>query len=267
MTLLKTAINLTTDPAKNNFNSDAPDMTEQTEVFIMSSNIAPQHMSVATLVDLSLEEMYKYRQGKPFNDQFALELFRRALRERDPLAWEAIQQNFYGIVMRWLQGHPMRIAACRLDSEENYVAQTFARFWIATVNNPNLAFRSLAAVLQYLRACLNGLILDTLRTYSRSQEITLPESDALEELAVDDGDDADELWEVIKSLLPDERQQRVAYLLFYCNLKPREIIRYLPQEFSNIHVIYRLRRNIIDRLTRAGDVFRYRLNTEGERDN
>lgn len=266
MTLEHTEFNVTTDPTKNNFNSDVPKMTEQAETFSTSSNSAPQDMSIPTLVDLCFEEIKKYRHGKPFNDQFALELFRRALREHDALAWEAIQRNFHGIVLRWLQGHPMRTAACRLDSEENYIAQAFTRFWVAMLNNQGLTFRTLASVLQYLRACLNGIILDTVRTYSRPREIPLPESEVLEELVANDGDDVDELWETIKSLLSDERQQRVAYLLFYCRLKPREILHYLPQEFSDIQEIYRLRRNIMERSLRAADLFRYRFNASGERD-
>lgn len=262
MTPQNTVFKVTIQLVKNTFNSDEPEMTEQEEVFIMSSHSEPQDMNVSTLVDLCLKEINKYRHGQPSNDQFALELFRRALSEHDTLAWQAIQQSFYGIVLRWLQGHPMRTEACRLDSEENYVAQTFTRFWVATVNNQEIAFRTLAAVLQYLRACLNGIILDTVRTYSRPREVSLPESDVLEELAADDRDDADELWEVIKSLLTDERQQRVAYLLFYCHLKPREILWYQPREFSDIREIYRLRRNIMERLIRSADLFRYRLAEE-----
>ena len=37
-----------------------------------------------------------------------------------------------GWFVGWLRRHPKRDIACRLDSEENYVAQTFERFWQAT---------------------------------------------------------------------------------------------------------------------------------------
>jgi hypothetical protein len=52
----------------------------------------------------------------------------------------------------------------------------------------------------------------------------------------------------------------VAYLVFQCNLKPREIIRRCPQEFSEVQEIYRLRRIIVERLLRNADYIRYRLN-------
>ncbi len=63
----------------------------------------------------------------------------------------------------------------------------------------------------------------------------------------------------MKSLLAGEREQRVAYLLFHCNLKPREIVRYCPGEFSGEGEIYRIKRNIMERLLRNSDTIRWRL--------
>ena len=71
------------------------------------------------------------------------------------------------------------------------------------------------------------------------------------------------MWKVIKGLLPNKREQRLAYLLYINGLKAREIIRYLPEEFNDINEIYRLTRNIIERLMRNRDQFRWRL-SDGE---
>ena len=60
-------------------------------------------------------------------------------------------------------------------------------------------------------------------------------------------------------MLSDEREKRLAYLLFHCGLKPREIIRFCPQEWSDVHEIYRLRRNIMARLLYNADQLRWRL--------
>jgi len=247
--------------AKSDLCSDGHELPQQINASTASSDISSQDMSVSALADQCIKEINKYRRGETSNDKFGLELFHRALMERDTLAWEAIQQSFNGMVLHWLQSHSMKTVACRFDSEENYVAQTFTRFWVATVSNQGIEFRTLAAVLRYLHASLNGAILDTLRTYSRPHEVPLPESHESEELVAEDRDDANELWEAIKSLIPDERQQRVAYLLFYCHLKPREILQYCPQEFCDIREIYRLRRNIMERLLRRADLFRWRLNS------
>ena len=216
-------------------------------------------MSVAALAAGCMTEMDKYRRGEPHSDQYCVELLRRALVQRDHEAWESVQQRFTGMMQRWMHSHPMREMACRHDSQENYIAQAFARFWIATVVHQKVEFRTVASALRYLRASLNAAVLDTLRAYARPKEMPLPEHEESSELYTCDQDDAGEVWEVVRSFLPDERDQRVAYLLFHCGLKPREILKHCPREFSDIQEIYRLRRNITERLARNSALLRWRL--------
>jgi hypothetical protein len=110
-------------------------------------------------------------------------------------------------------------------------------------------------------------VIDKLRVYSRPKEAPLPEpgSDAphVEEPASEDAYGSHDMWEVIRSLLPNKRERRLAYLLYYCGLKPREVMQYCPKEFSDIQEIYRLTRNILERLMRNRDQFRWRL-SDGE---
>jgi DNA-directed RNA polymerase specialized sigma24 family protein len=162
-------------------------------------------------------------------------------------------------VRAWLRRHPKRAAACRLESEENYVAQAFERFWQSTTSNQRVGFSTLAAALQYLHASLHGAILDTLRAYARPREVSLPEPGEPGEPQVEESSESSEVWEVLKTMLPNPREQRVAYLLFYCGLKPREIVRLCPQEWCTVYEIYRLRRTIMERLLRNADHLRWRL--------
>jgi hypothetical protein len=177
----------------------------------------------------------------------------------DQDAWQWLYQSFSEVVRGWLRRHPSKEAACHLDSEENYVAQAFERLWQATVRQ-QLEFSTLAAALRYLRASLNGALLDALRAYSRPREVSLPEPGDLGEPQVEDSTDSGEVWEILQTMLPNVREQRLAYLLFHCGLKPREILHFCPQEFSDVHEIYRLRRNIMERLLRNADRLRWRLN-------
>jgi hypothetical protein len=87
----------------------------------------------------------------------------------------------------------------------------------------------------------------------------LPEYGDPEEPFGEDTHEGHEVWEAILHLLPDSRDQRVAYLLFHCGLKPREIIHFCPQEFSDVQEVYRLRRNIMERLLHHADYLRWRL--------
>ena len=68
--------------------------------------------------------------------------------------------------------------------------------------------------------------------------------------------DSNEIWEVLQTLLLSTHEQRLAYLLYHCGLGPREILHCCPQEWSDVQEIYRLRRNIVERLLRHADSMR-----------
>jgi hypothetical protein len=221
-----------------------------------------RNMSLSALADHCMSEINNYRRGEAYSDQYCLEIFRRAMLQHDDAAWTLLEDRFREFLLGSFRRHPRFEAASRLDSPENYVARAFERFWLAAVHNQQLEFTTLAAALLYLRGCLNSTILDALRAYSRTKEVVLPEPDFAGEPIAEDLSRSPGLWEAIRGMLPSEREQRLAYLLYYCNLKPREILRVCPQEFSNVQEIYRLRRNIVERLERDVDQIRWKLRGE-----
>jgi len=201
-------------------------------------------LNVSALVEQCRQEIQAYRRGETSNEAYSLELLRRAIVQGDQAARVGVQQCLGEIVQGWLHCHPCREAACRWESEENYVALAFERFWQATVQQRE-ACRTLARALHYLRASLHGAILDTLRIYSRPREVPMS---LLGEPHVADHTDRSEVWEILQTMLPNEREQRLTYLLYHCGLKPREIMCFYPQEWSDVQEIYRLQHNIIERL-------------------
>jgi hypothetical protein len=220
----------------------------------------PGKMSLTDLAECCVCEMNKYRRKEPSNDQYCLEIFRRAVVLRDNDAWAILQRQFNDSMRIWLGRHPSRDAALRHDGEQSYIDDAFRRFWQA-VSEQKLTFSTLASALSYLHLCLNCAIMDALRAYSRPKEEPIPEygqSDTDEPL-VEDSYQENELWEILDGLLSGEKEKRVAYLHFHCNLKPREIIRYSPGEFSSEAEIYRLKRNIMERILRNADKIRWRL--------
>ncbi len=221
-------------------------------------------MNIPALAERCKRELDKYRRGEASDDQYGVELFSRALLERNSFAWEVVQQCFNAMVLGWMWEHHLREIACRHDSEENFVAQAFSRFWLATAGNEEIKFQTLGAALRYLRASLHGVIIDTLRAYSRANVTALPEYDDTSGPQTEDRYDGGELWQVISKLLPEARDRRVAYLLYHCGLKPREIVHFCPQEFDDVHEIYAVRRNIIDRLRRNSDIIRWHMYSECE---
>jgi hypothetical protein len=216
-------------------------------------------LGFSQLATQCLKEIDNYRRGEPYTDTYGVELLRRATVERDQEAWAWMQHCFSGLALGWLRRHPSREAACRLENEENYVDQAFERFWQATTSTRKVEFSTLASALRYLHLSLNAAILDTLRAYGRIREVSLPEPGEPGEPYIEDVSSSSEVWEMLQTLLPDKREQRLAYLLFHCGLKAREIVRFLPQEWSDVHEIYRLRRSITQRLLRNRDQLRWHL--------
>ena len=234
-------------------------LTEQLFPVSDANKLLCSALNTQQLADECLKELDHYHRGEPSTDVYGVELLRRATILDDPQAWERMQYCFGSLILAWLRRHPSREIACRLENEEYYVAQTFERFWQATTLTQKVTFSTLAAAMRYLQLSLNGAILDSLRANKRSKEVPLPETGELGEPFIEDVTFGNEVWEVIQSLLPDKREKRLAYLLFYCGLKAREIVRFLPEEWSDVHEIYRINRTITERLSRNAERLRWRL--------
>lgn len=196
-------------------------------------------------------------------EQADLELFQRVLAYHHDDDWCQLFARFQGLVLSWVRTHPHYDLASRYYEADHYVALAFERLWQATVRNRSLTFTSLGSALSYLKASLNGTILDTLRSYTRP-EIPLPDPDLFyhEELVWEDTIADREIWEALKQLCPAPREQRIAYLLFHCGLKPRQIVQLCPDEFPQAADVYRIRNTLVDRLLRHADWLRWRLHGE-----
>src|SRR5689334_7153301 len=107
------------------------------------------------------------------------------------------------MVRGWLWRHPKRRLASRFESEENYIAQTFERFWQATALNRRMEFRTLGAALLYLRACLNGVVIDMLRTYVRPGEVSLQEFREPVEPFAEDDFEINDVYYVLQTIFSD----------------------------------------------------------------
>ena len=233
--------------------------SERLSFFEESGELLPEAMSVTALAEAAKREISRYHGGEAYDQRYCLELLRRATLQNDSTAWECLQELFSDLVRRWLHQSPHREAACRLDSEENYIAQAFERFWLATSQNQHVEFQTIGSALQYLRACLQSVLLDTLRSASQDREITPLLLDTYGEAREEDNLESYELWETLRKIISNPREQRLAYLLYHCGLKPREIIHFCPEEFSNVQEVYVMRRNIVERLRRNAYRLRHLL--------
>jgi integrase len=169
-----------------------------------------------------------------------LELWRRASRKGDLEAWAAFQQDLEGTVLAWFHAHPSSEAASRVQSESHFVARAFEQVWHLVVQR-QVACQELSEALVYLRASLNGAILEELRVARREGSASsLPDRQEPSESGA--------VWGKLQAALSNERERRLAYLLYHCGLRPAEIARLDPQEWSDVQQVMRLRAFILRRL-------------------
>ena len=211
---------------------------------------AQQHLPSAQSSPVSLGQASAH--DVPPNS--AMEALLRQMLEGDLEAWAGVEQYLSETVHSWLHVHPSKEAACYWESEEHYVSLAFERFRQAVAAGQLQAHTSLPTILRYLQACLNGVLLYSLRAKVRPGRIALQKPAPAEEQPEEDQPGDHQLWEGIQHLFPDLRERRVAYLLFQCNLSPRDIFCLAPQEFSDVHEICRLRARIFERILLHSDL-------------
>lgn len=173
-----------------------------------------------------------------------MELLHRANTYGDLEAWAAFQQGLEEAVLTWFHGHLGSEAVCRVQSEKHFVARAFERLR-QTALQRQVTFETLPKALLYLQASLCGAILETQRASSRPKAVSLflPE-----EPSAPDHTNGSEVWEILQTMLQNEREQRLAYLLFHCGLSPKEIMHCCPQEWSDVQEIHHLRCNLLKHL-------------------
>ena len=180
----------------------------------------------------------------------SLELLRCAITQGDQDAWAEFQQSLEETVLTWLHAHPGKEAVCRCQSEQHFVALAFERLRQAAIQG-KVAYERLSEVFVYLRASLNGAILETLRISSCPEAVSERQ---LVERNLEGHPKSLEVWYWLQARLSSERERRLAYLLYHCGLGPGEIVRCYPQEWSDVHEIARLRVNILARLMNGFDL-------------
>ena len=201
-------------------------------------------------------------QGVTGRDGTGLELFRRAICERDEEAWRAIIEQYRGIVVAAIRRRP---AATQLREDDMYwVNRAFQRFWVAVRPERFEQFAELPAVLRYLSMCAASVLLDDLRARRGFQFLSLDEAGPHSARAADHGDlvssrlDAAALWGAVREALPDDTDRLVAQLSFIGALTPREIFARHRDRFETVNDVYRVKRNLMERLRRDPLVRQYR---------
>ena len=176
-------------------------------------------------------------------------------------AWESLFTLYRGLVASWVRQHPASDSVTERDDCVNLV---FERFWVAVGPQRFAEFPSAAALLKYLKMCVHTVLIDEVRARRVTQR-TLAAWPAGETLAVggDVGVTAtarladDELWELVSREVTDEGERLLLYLTVGLDLSPRQIHARYPRVFGSVRDVYRIKRNVLDRLRRNQTVRRH----------
>jgi hypothetical protein len=215
-------------------------------------------MPLAEIAARCREETARFLRREEAEDTFCFELFRRAVVERVAVAWEAVYDQYQGIVLAWVRRHPLSGASAEDDAY--WVNRTFDRFWSAVGPERFVAFPTMAAVLRYLKMCAHSVLMDDVRARHLTRLEPLIDQDAEADTTPDTADvvvDAlagSALWDMINAAMQDEAERRVAYCCFVLDLRPREVQAQYPDLFGSVDDVYRIKRNLIDRLRRNPEI-------------
>ena len=215
-----------------------------------------QLLAINDLARCCSEETNKFLRQSVSNDRYCLELFRRAIVNRDDDAWACIYQQYSPLVLTWVTQHQSAATILGQDGSGPLVNAAFAKFSQALTPAKIEHFDTLAAILKYLKMCVHSVVADEVRArQARQYEETL-ELIEHEPASDDPADDvvsnisAQGLWQVIQEELNGEDERLLIYLAYIHGMKPSEISSQHRRLFPTVDDVYRIKRNVLERLRR-----------------
>lgn len=227
-------------------------------------------ISVAQLAGGCRGETARHQPGERAVEGYCFELFRRAICQRDHAAWAAVVSQYRGMVLAWVR---RRAQAFSLREEDDYwVNRTFERFWIAVGPERFGQFGSQAALMKYLQMCAYSVLADERRARPAVPDEPLPEEPKKggdgrlagaadltgnAEVAAMGHVAAGELWVAITRECATEAERLTMYLSMALDLKAQEIRDRHPEHFPSTEDVYRIKRNVLERLRRSPEIRKF----------
>jgi hypothetical protein len=213
-------------------------------------------MRLEMLAQRCREENERFYRGEPYDPRYGYELFRRALVEHDEAAWGQLFNHYRGLVESWVRR--CGGLASSGESSEFFVTAAFMRFCGAITPERFASFPTLGALLHYLRCCVGGAVIDSVRTNpwnTMLPEEAAPAGTGQDLIAIDDEVveriSRAEFWHSVAEQLHSEAERVVICRLFVQGMKPADIYRERPDLFARVSEIYAIRRNVLKRLSRS----------------
>ena len=193
------------------------------------------------------------------DNRFCFELFRRAFAERNQPAWEYVYAQYQALVTGWVQAHGQ--FALSGEEAQYFVNGAFMNMAKACTPEKFAQFANLRKLLAYLKACVHTVIVNHVRSAGNPPTAELPESlrggqYPLEQMVLTDMQRA-ECWRLVHARLQDDKERIVIEHCFVLGVKPRQVYEHFSDRFSEVREVYRMKRNILDRLQRDPELKRF----------
>jgi DNA-directed RNA polymerase specialized sigma24 family protein len=217
-------------------------------------------LPIESLSERCTQETGRFFQHEPHDPCYCYEIFRRAIMERDHLAWESLYSVYQPQITRWVRRHPG--FASSQEDESYFVNRAMEKMWQAITPERFYCFPELKYLLSYLQMCVHSVITDHLRA---SAQIELASQAGLHtikerlsaqsiEAYTEARSQAVLIWQIVTDRVQEDKEKLVAYDSFVLGLKPSETLERFPAVFESTREIYRIKENIIGRLRRDAEL-------------
>jgi DNA-directed RNA polymerase specialized sigma24 family protein len=227
---------------------------------------APEQLTVSELIGVVRREITQSLQKRPTGSAYAFELFRRALALRDERAWAGMYDLYHALVGSWIRRCAATTSSEDLASLEHEV---FARLYRSISPQRLQHFPSVHALLAYLKRCASSVATDHHRSYqTRRQREDMVDLIEQAEPALDDPADlvldqlaAQEVWHIIDGEVTCQDERLILQQVIVLGWPPREVQRCYPALFPGVRDVYRVKRNLLERLRRNRQLLALRAQT------
>jgi DNA-directed RNA polymerase specialized sigma24 family protein len=178
------------------------------------------------------------------------ELFRRAIEERDEYAWAEGIARYRPQFISWAR----RASAAVGEHCDDIADDACTRAWVALAPKHFARFPTLAALLSYLRTCVNTTAIDCARKQLQFDRLThtIAAADvARPEQIVHDQFDRAELWRIATSKARTKKERYILIASYVYDLSPQAILLRHPDLFADATEIYITKRHLLNRLRRC----------------
>jgi len=187
-------------------------------------------------------------------------LFRRAILLQDEQAWSGIYELYNAVVCSWILCRPATVHG----ELEALVNEAFAKFSRNIGPERLKDFSSVGALLAYLRCCATSVLADHYRSQQAQSREEPLESIDTDGLVLDDPAyivatqlAAQELWQIIWSEATSMEERLILCIVCAQGMSPRELQQRYPAIFPTVEDIYRMKRNVLERLRHSRELLQF----------